>query len=256
MILDRPAVSLEELTERASLQNRLDRKYLLPVTDLPLLLGSLSAEVRVLEIDGRRDFDYRSVYFDTPELDSYLTAARRRRRRFKIRIRSYVDSDLHVLEVKTRGPRGTTVKHRLPYAGVGGALGADDRARTAEVLVGAGIRSCPQGFVPTLTTRYRRTTLFVPATDSRVTIDTAVQWTRPGGAALRLADCAIVETKSARTRTEVDRLLWSLKHRPVSISKYATGLAALRPDLPAHRWTSVLRRHLSSVTDPDQENRS
>ena len=35
-------------------------------------------------------FDYESVYFDTPDLTCYLLAARRRRRRFKIRTRTYV----------------------------------------------------------------------------------------------------------------------------------------------------------------------
>jgi hypothetical protein len=30
------------------------------------------------------------------------------------------------------------------------------------------------------------------------------------------------------------------------MSKYATGLAALRPDLPANRWSAVLRRHFAT----------
>ena len=72
------------------------------------MLGSgCRRDVRVLEIDGPRAASrYRSVYFDTPDLDSYLAAARRRRRRFKIRIRSYLDSGRHFLEVKTRGRAG------------------------------------------------------------------------------------------------------------------------------------------------------
>jgi hypothetical protein len=46
----------------------------------------------VLEIDGARSFAYDSTYFDTPDLDAYLLAATRRRRRFKVRTRTYVDS--------------------------------------------------------------------------------------------------------------------------------------------------------------------
>ncbi|MEV4352468.1 hypothetical protein AB0J83_49085 [Actinoplanes sp. NPDC049596] len=44
----------------------------------------------------------------------------------------------------------------------------------------------------------------------------------------------------------MDRLLWSLAHRPAPPSKYATGLAALRTDLPANRWRPLLRRHFGS----------
>jgi hypothetical protein len=54
---------------------------------------------------------------------------------------------------------------------------------------------------------------------------------------------AVVETKTRSAASEVDRLLWARGHRPTSISKYATGLAALRPELPATPWRRLLRRH-------------
>ena len=236
-------IGLGELVERAGLLTRLDRKYLLPVGDLPAVLAALPPDVRVLEIDGRRQFAYRSTYFDTPGLDSYLTTARRRRRRFKVRIRSYVDTDLRFLEVKTRGPRGTTVKQRFPYAGDDRHLSAEAQNLAARTLAGAGVDAHGFRFEPALTTGYERTTLFVPATGSRVTVDRRLAWQLPTGPGLSLPDRVIVETKAARAGSPVDRLLRSLAHRPCSVSKYATGLAALRPELPANRWTPVLRRH-------------
>jgi hypothetical protein len=228
-------IALPDLVARAELLTRVDRKYLLPATDLPVLLGGLTDGVEVLEIDGRREFAYRSTYFDTPDLDSYLAAARRRRHRFKVRVRSYLDSDVHFLEVKTRGSRGTTVKDRVPWAG----------RITGAVLANAGVDVDPAVLRHTLTTRYRRTTLFVPTTGSRVTIDTDLAWELPDGTALRTPDRVVVETKSGRATSTVDRLLWSMDHRPCPVSKYATGLAALRPDLPSHRWHPVLRRHFT-----------
>lgn len=246
-------ISLDELVARAPLLTRVDRKYILPIGDLPSLLGALAGAVRVLEIDGRRDFGYQSTYFDTPQLHSYLGAAYRRRRRFKVRIRRYAETDLHFLEVKTRGRRGSTVKHRFAYEGgayeggahEGGApdaLSGPSRGQIDTVLDGARI-SGDWPLLPTLTTRYRRTTLFVPATGSRVTIDTGLHWARLDGSAARIRHSAIVETKSARSVSDVDRLLWSLGHRPCSVSKYGTGMAALRPDLPANHWRPVLRRY-------------
>jgi hypothetical protein len=241
-------IGLDELVDRASLLTRLDRKYMLPVVDLPLVLGGLDEDVQVLEIDGERKFAYRSVYFDTPDMDGYLGAARRRRRRFKVRVRTYLDSGEHFLEVKTRGPRGTTVKNRIPYEGDPGRLDAEARAYADDVLAEAGIDSAGFRFQPVLTTTYRRTTLLLPGSDSRLTVDTGLTWSLPDGTGvLRTPDRTIVETKAGRAGSGADRLLWSLKHRPCSVSKYGTGLAALRPDLPANRWLPVLRRHFPTA---------
>jgi hypothetical protein len=241
-------IGLEELNRRASLLHRLDRKYVLPVTELAPLLSALSSRVQVLEIGERREFGYQSSYFDGPELDCYLDSARRRRHRFKVRLRNYLDSDLRFLEVKTRGTRGCTIKDRKAYHGQGDF---DDEARryVESVLAGTGIRGQLAGFRPVLTTRYRRTTLFVPDTAGRVTVDTSLTWTLPGGPRLGAPETAFVEVKSTGATRDLDRLLWSHRHRPCSVSKYGTGLAALRPELPSHRWRPVLRRHFSTLKE-------
>jgi hypothetical protein len=233
-------ISLEELVERAELLTRVDRKYLVPVADLPAVLNGLPDETRVLEIDGRREFAYRSAYFDTAGLDSYLSAARGRRRRFKLRIRSYLDSDLHFFEVKTRGSRGTTRKERIPY-GPELTISPAAAAHAGEVL---GTR-LHLGHV--LTTHYRRTTYVLPSGSARLTVDTQLAWELPDGAGVRTRGWAVVETKSAASSSAADRLLWSLHHRPRSVSKYGTGLAVLRPELPANRWHPVLRLFLAAI---------
>jgi hypothetical protein len=104
-------VGLEELNSEAALQTRVDRKYVVPVRLALQLLATFGADVRVLEMDGSRSFAYDSVYFDTAGLDSYLLAARGRRRRYKIRTRTYVDSAVSFLEVKTEGAREATSRN-------------------------------------------------------------------------------------------------------------------------------------------------
>ena len=245
-------VGLDELVRRAALLTRVDRKYLLPAGQLPSLLRRLDGDVRVLQIDQRRRFGYRSDYFDTPELDSYLAAARRRRRRFKVRVRSYLDSGQQFIEVKTRGERGATVKQRTPYHWEGSWLGPVAQEHTASVLDRAGIACDTWRLRPVLATRYQRTTLLLPATGSRVTIDTDLAWALPDGRAITTPDRVIVETKTGQGACGVDRLLWSLGHRPCPVSKYGTGLAALCPDLPANRWQPVLRRHFPATTEEPQ----
>jgi hypothetical protein len=230
-----------------------DRKYLLPVADADTVLADLAAArpVRVLDDGGQRDFAYGSLYFDTPDLAGYHLAARGRRRRFKVRRRTYLDSGDAFCEVKTRGRRGETVKQRVPAdgAGLGGAGAFVD-----EVLGAAGLGWVRSGDLrPVLATRYRRTTLHLPgcgpgATEARITVDTGLSWSLPGGRGLTLPGLAVVETKSGAAASAADRALWRAGHRPSRISKYGTGLAALRGDLPDNRWCPVLRRHFSALT--------
>lgn len=231
-------IGLGELTERAGLQTRRDRKYVLPLAGLHDLLTALTPDTRVLEIDGGRIFRYRSVYFDTPELISFRMTALRRRRRFKIRTRTYVDSGQCFLEVKTEGVRGGTVKNRLPYQW------HDDVTPGRWFVDGILPDHCTTEFAPVLVTRYRRTTLYLPASQSRVTIDVDLSW-QDDQAHLTLPGLAVVETKTRSAASVMDRLLWSRGHRPTAISKYATGLAALRPDLPAVPWRRLMRRHFT-----------
>jgi len=241
-----PAVGLEELNSEAALQTRVDRKYVVPSRLARRLLGTFHADVRVLEMDGSRSFAYDSVYFDTANLDSYLLAAHGRRRRYKIRTRTYVDSAVSFLEVKTEGAREATVKERIPYL-------LEDRARlTAEGLdyvretLTAAVGSVPvDPLEPVLETRYNRTTLYLPESGSRATIDTDVTWQRPGHPAWVLDDAVILETKSGSTAGPLDRHLWAYGVRPSRISKFATGMAALCPGLPANRWNRTLSRNLS-----------
>ncbi|MDG2026158.1 MAG: hypothetical protein P8J50_03555 [Acidimicrobiales bacterium] len=63
----------------------------------------------------------------------------------------------------------------------------------------------------------------------------------PVNGAQRVLRPAIVETKTTDRASEVDRLLWRNRIRPAKVSKYGTGLASLRPDLPSNRWARLLR---------------
>ena len=239
------AIGLEDLTELADLQTRRDRKYVVPVAEVVRLIPSLGSSARVLTIDERASFAYRSIYFDTPHLDAYLSAARRRPSRFKVRTRHYLDSGICALEVKTRDKRGLTVKHRMPCA-VAEESGLSPSALrfVSGIEQTAGVADDLQ---QCLATTYVRSTLLLHDCDaSRVTIDTNVQWSDLRGALLEFGAWAVVESKTPGRPSEFDRLLWRAGFRPVTISKYCTGLAALNPSLPANRWSRVLRQHFST----------
>jgi len=232
-------IELPELEATAALLIRRDRKYVVPVWVADRFAGLLAEGCRVLEVEDRRRFHYESVYFDTPQGTSYLGAARRRSRRFKVRTRSYLDTSRCLLEIKTRDPRGRTVKQRSVHP-----IEARDRLDPAgRAFVGA----CPLvedhglALAPALVTRYTRATLLQDDPGVRITIDTDVEAETPDGRAVTLPGMAIVETKSGGPPSPADRLLWSLGHRPIRISKFCTSLAVLRPELPSNKWTPALR---------------
>lgn len=247
-------VGLDELNDTAALQTRRDRKYVLNPDELAGLLAALPP-ARVLEIDGARSFAYDSTYFDTPGLDAYRLAATRRRRRFKVRTRTYVDSGSCFVEVKTRAGRGTTVKERQPHDDAGHLGGA--RTFVSARLADAGAPPVPV-LTPTLRSRYHRTTLLLD--DARVTLDTGLVWelltTDDVGSdepcSALIGDRVVVETKTAAGSgpSSVDRLLWRAGHRPDRISKYATGLAVLLPGLPDAPWRRLVRRRLDIRSTP------
>jgi hypothetical protein len=251
-------IDLAELNAHAELQTRVDRKYILPARALAAVLRELPADTRVLEHLGERAPRYRSHYFDTPDLQSFFGAARGRRRRFKVRARRYVDSDVAFLEVKTRGGRSLTVKDRVAVSDSDARhLDPEGTAYAEGVLTEAGIAGAT--IAPRLrrelTTRYRRVTLLLPACAraestaggrdaSRVTIDIDLGWVdAASGTTLNLPGAVIVETKSGRSPGAADRALWAHGIRPATLSKYGTGLAALRGDLPANKWRRVLDAH-------------
>lgn len=248
-----PGVGLDELVETAALQTRVDRKYVLPLPAVPALLAALPAGTRRLVIDGRDTFGYASVYFDTPDLEAFRLAAGRRRRRYKVRTRTYEDTGGCWLEVKTRGPRGTTVKDRREHdpdacADLDGALDfvAGTLRRHGLDLPDVGTADGPV-LAPTLVTRYRRRTLHLPD-GARVTVDTGLEWlgATPDGGAAALPQHAVVETKSVAGASAADHALWALGHRPSRISKYATGLVVLDPALADRPWRRTLRRSLAA----------
>ncbi|BDV31224.1 polyphosphate polymerase domain-containing protein [Microbacterium terricola] len=252
-------LSLDELVSEAALLTRVDRKYVVPRGDLAAILGAIDEPARVLEIDGAREFGYASVYFDTPDLLSYRMAAQPRRRRFKLRTRSYLDVGTSFLEIKTRGARGTTVKERSAYdPDRADVLTNDALVEVAGAFDAIGVPAeRADDLLPTLTTRYRRATLLAADGAARATIDTDLQWIAPDGSAFELPDIAIVETKSPAAASRIDRLLWRAGHRPSTVSKYATGLAAMHPALPRNKWARLLRTSFQNprtIPTPEEES--
>jgi hypothetical protein len=240
-----PAIGLPELLERAALQSRFDRKYVVAEETVDSLLSRIGDRFLALEMDGRRRFRYESVYFDTRELMLYHDHRRGRRRRWKARTRSYLDSGQCLFEVKVQGRRAATVKERLPHLlARRSELTAEAQAFLADRLAHH-YAEAPPPLEAVLSTSYRRATLAAREGTLRVTLDFGLCCAGAGGRHVRAPDGRVlVEVKSAAPRTAVDRALRDLGAREVSMSKYCLATAMLDPSVPANRWSRVLRQWL------------
>ena len=234
-------ISLGELETTAGMLTRIDRKYLVPWPVAEQLLTALAPTHRALEIDGRRVFTYRSVYLDSPSLGAFRAHVQQRRRRYKCRTRHYVDADLHVFEVKLKGLRGATIKHRLAMPGAGTTEEALSFA-TDCVQQAYGCR--PRDLRECLSTEYRRVTL--AGSDSRVTLDFELRFRDGGDRAAALQDgYVIVESKTARGSGAADLTLKRLGVRTVECSKYCVGVALLRGDVKDNGLRWLIRRYFT-----------
>ena len=239
-------IELEELDATAGLMSRMDRKYLLDCEALASVLAELGPLYRALEIDGAREFGYRSTYYDTPGLLTYRDHAKGRRRRFKVRTREYLHSGERTFEVKLKGARGRTIKRRTPCVGESGdGLGDDAAAFLADCLAREYDQPPPPRMRTSLSMDFERITLVAPALGERATVDTRLSFRAPQGGGGRLRpDVAIVESKSASGGAAIDAALRRAGIRvEAACSKYCVGLALVHPDIPANAWRSLLRRY-------------
>ena len=94
-------ISLEEMSG-IKLMNRTDTKYVTSYQILKEILLVARHDYRIQEVNGEYNIAYHTIYLDTADRDMYLTHQNGRVVREKIRIRTYVDSDLTFLEVKNK----------------------------------------------------------------------------------------------------------------------------------------------------------
>lgn len=253
------AHGLDDL-DKASLMNRVDTKFLVPIDKLPQVFESIRSHYSVLEIDGKRCFRYQSTYFDTDDFLFYYKHHSGRLNRHKVRTRRYVDSDLSFLEVKFKNNKKRTIKKRVKLADDGSIRLKDHDA----FLDATGL---PQEVIlkPRLKNSYSRIAFASEERGERLTIDMGLEnqaILRDGDARSKLENVAIVELKQARVDRESPffAVVRALGIRPSSFSKYCMGImmsaeSSGSTSLKTNRFKRILRRvgRLSSDKQLEKE---
>jgi VTC domain len=241
-------ISLAELEEAgAELLDRVDRKYVVSVETFAILAMQLGATHRILDIEGVCAFRYDTAYYDTPGLDAYRDHLQGRRRRYKCRSRRYEDTGACMFEVKLKGLRGRTVKHRMPYEnGLHGSVSAEALRFLHDRLALAYGRAPGAALRRSLRMTFRRLTLVDVGRGDRLTCDFDLAFDGGGGGAGagRLAEQAVIlESKSARGRARADAALRDLGARHAeSFSKYCLGIGMTRAGIRSNTYRRLLTR--------------
>lgn len=214
-------IGLAEM-DGVKLQMRMDSKYVFGERELPAILEALLAEYRILEVDGRRGTDYRSLYFDTPGQKHFLDHQNGRTFRSKVRYREYVGSDLCYLEVKRKTGRGGTDKARTRVAAIPATLDADARTFVAQAS------GCAEEHRAVLWNAFSRLTLVHRTRPERLTIDRDLTFSDDAGTTSLGAVC-IAELKEGRTGhgSPFTALMRKRGIHPSGMSKYCIGLVLM-----------------------------
>lgn len=226
------AISLQDLNNRAALLNRSDNKYVLNNEQLLQMLQYCKPDYEVLEIDGIRQFEYSNLYFDSNGLQTFLDHNQGRRNRIKIRVRSYIDAKLNFFEVKLKGLRGRTHKYRLkisPQIIDNKTLGEQELSFLQTKYQKHYNRPWQHKLRYALTLNYKRITLVTKENSERITIDNDINFFDNESHDKLPENRWIIEVKSEKGRSLVDKWLLQNSLRPVSkCAKYSMAVSLLK----------------------------
>lgn len=216
-------ISLDEMSG-IKLMNRTDTKFVTSKSKLAELLELAQGKYYAQQIDGQRIANYRTTYWDTPEHLFYLEHHNGRQPRQKIRIRTYMDSNMTFLEVKTKNNHGRTKKKRI-------SVPSQDLPDVLE----AGGSSFIQGLtgqtfddiMPTVQNQFQRITLVNYGKTERLTIDFNVRFHNyETDMDAQTGDLVIIELKrDGNVYSPILELLRQVRVKPHGFSKYCIGSA-------------------------------
>jgi len=214
--------TLADLPAEASLMNRVGKKFVIPRALLSDLLQHLRSGYSALELNKQRLFRYHNTYYDSVGYDLYLDHHNGKSNRYKIRHRTYVDSDTSFLEVKFKNNKKRTLKTRT-------LLGSDEKSLEvvkAAFLSENGLLNHAQ-YHPTQTGTYVRIALANTERSERITIDVDLAFAGiENSGSYVLGPWVVVEVKQSRQNRDSGFFAWAQQNgiRRSKFSKYCMGV--------------------------------
>ena len=254
-------ITLEEMSG-IRLMNRTDTKFVTNIATLRKLLKLAVWQYRAQEIEGKRQARYYTMYFDTPDMQMYTCHHSGHANRQKLRIRSYVDSGLNFLEVKTKNNHKRTRKKRTtmfdfdPLAPTRNIAfdSHDDNFKEYDSFLRENLWYKPEIMEEAIENRFNRITLVNNNKTERLTIDTDLCFHNiHTGNDCSLPELAIIELKrDGLVPSPILSLLNELRIKPLGFSKYCIGTALTNPDIRQNRFKQRLHA-LGKLAEANKE---
>ena len=228
-------ISLEQMSG-VKLMNRTDTKFVTTTERLRLLLQMARNDYYVQEIDGVRNLEYDTTYFDTKVFDMYNQHQWNHTNRQKIRFRTYCISGLQFMEVKTKNNHGRTKKKRIEVTDM------DVMETEKHNFLDKYLRYGAETLQPALNNHFSRVTLVNKAKTERLTIDSGLRFNNlVSGVEKDMGNLVIVELKrDGLVYSPVLEMLRQLRIHPHGFSKYCMGSALTNPELSVNRFKRKL----------------
>lgn len=212
-------ITLEEMSG-IRLMNRTDTKFVTNKAQLAKLLEMAQDKYYAQFLNGSFIADYMTTYWDTQDYNFYLDHHNGRAPRQKVRVRTYMDSGVTFLEVKTKNNHGRTKKKRVevPCQEITPENGNEE---FLQKLVQKGFEEMR----PTVQNRFHRITLVNYGKTERLTIDFDVKFHNfDSQEKADTGDLVIIELKrDGNVFSPVLEMLRELRIKPSGFSKYCFG---------------------------------
>lgn len=225
---------------RAALMNRVDDKFLLPMTLFKPFMTELSKDYSILSAYGMKAFNYQTTYFDDKDKQFYHDHHNGKLNRYKVRFRRYVESDNGFLEIKFKNNKKRTIKERIPMD-----CTLPNQSRVNEFvnrLLGYSKKLETNLFV-----NYKRITLLNKSQLERITIDLNLSFSNAINQCQSIQDKVfIVEIKQEGKTilTPCYRFLKKRQFRALNFSKYCIGTALTQGQtLSNNKQSSMYVKH-------------
>ena len=229
-------ITLEEM-KSVKLMNRTDTKFVTNTSKLYQLLKMAQQDYYVQVIDGERNLDYDTTYFDTMAFDMYNMHQSGHLNRQKIRFRTYCINHLQFMEVKTKNNHGRTKKKRIEVSDM------DLNDEEKRQFLHKHLRYEVEELQPVLSNHFSRVTLVNKGMTERLTIDTGLNFHNVlNGSDKDMGQLVVIELKrDGLVYSPVLQMLRQLRIQPHGFSKYCMGSALTGQDhLPVNRFKCKL----------------
>ena len=232
-------ITLEQMSG-IRLMNRLDTKYVASKEQLVRLLELVRDKYYVQETLDNRIIPYLTTYYDTDDHLMYMMHHNGRARRMKVRVRTYVASDLTFLEVKNKNNHARTKKKRIEVPSQDDFRGTEGAKELVQKKTGLNL----DRLNAVVRNRFDRVTLVNKGKTERLTIDFNIAFHNFETDNDHETDqLVIIELKrDGNVFSPVCNLLRDIHVHPTGFSKCCIGMALTDPSLKQNNFKPKLRK--------------